>query len=677
MSFKKKAKNIVIPLLTRWRTKYTFMKPTRQLRSEAETDNRKEDPETPPEVKCPEKTTGGVERIRPSQLEGDRLAADLDGCAEAMQLACKRVETEFLNIGERLQTICSQAMQLSHNAQHAVEHIGSGGTAQILLNITQAARQALTEFGRKQAAIQDCLEYIRTIEHHLLGLHGMIPGLHGIAKTLKMVAVNISIESSRSAESHENFLVLAREIRALSDTVANAARTLADETKVAAANLGTMHQTMGAKLCHFQQLAKDSHIAVDRTAPMVQGLIDRAMDVLHHVADHARTLSQNAGEIVMNLQIHDSISQRIDHIVHALAEVRHSFLQAGDGNETLRLVDGNLMLQQAQLRSIVEDIDSAYQQSTHAFDTIGRSVQDITARLVGISSGIAHDQNSGQGGASSIGSLQSTLDKIQQLIAEGGRTVRELEAIAQQAAETVARIAQHMQQVRDVNFDIHLKALNAILKSVRLGNQGKAIAVLVQEMKDLAIQSNALVEQVEVINKATMEDAGALQARINVERNIGGRTDDVDCIDLKAGIKEFDAVGITFIQTADNTTQLCGNLTDQIKAAASQLCFLRPFAGQLQEQLQQLDRLRAELIPWTGNSQSSVMLNQESFVARYTMKHERDVHAAALGPMDFADMPPVTDRSDGGRATAESQTLSEQGSDESADNSLGDNVELF
>ena len=67
---------------------------------------------------------------------------------------------------------------------------------------------------------------IGSICEHLRHLYGLTGALNRIAKALKMVPININIESCRADESRDSFSVLSKEIRELSDTVASLARTL-------------------------------------------------------------------------------------------------------------------------------------------------------------------------------------------------------------------------------------------------------------------------------------------------------------------------------------------------------------------------------------------------------------------------------------------------------------------
>jgi chromosome segregation ATPase len=605
-----------------------------------------------------------------SPMQINELAAELDTCTAAMQHECKRVETDFLHIGERLQAIYAQAIGLAQNAQGTVEGIGFDNENNLLAKVIQSARQALGDLEQEQGKIQQSLERVHTVGERLDSLHHMIGGLKKIAKTLKMVAININIESSRSAESLNSFLVLAQEIRSLSDAVALVARTLSGDTQNIVANLGAMDQAVEGKLDQFQQLTRSAQATLERTAPDVLALIDRSVHALQHVGDDAKALSQSAGEIVVNLQIHDNISQRVAHIAQALSDARQQLLTSGGSAEAMGMTETSLELQQAQLKSILADIERAHQHSAQAFGAIAQSVEDIARGLAAIASDGGHGPRPGPQGSSSIESLKAALQKIQGLIGQSRLSVVELKEITQEAMLAVARIAEQMKQVQDVNFDIHLKALNAIFKSIRLGSQGKAIVALVQEMKDLANQSNTLVAQVDTINKDIMQDAAALQERIHADSGSGDRPAAAGGFDLAAGIGEFADASAAFLQNAGNLAQLSHGLTEQIDTTANALAFLQPFADRLRGQLLQMDALRGRLAPWATAGHGSEKLDRQRLIDRYTMQHERDIHTIVLDRQAPQTATPA-------ECAAPLATTGGQVDPASGESELGDNVELF
>ena len=598
----------------------------------------------------------------PDSHETTQLTTDLNDCMAALRTACKQVESDFLEIGEKLQSIHAQSTRMTDNAQSAVQDLGLETDASVLSTITRTAHRALDNFELEHSGMTEKMVRFGAICQHLHQLDGMTEGLSGIAKALKMVAINISIESSRADESRESFLVLSREIRALSNTVADQAKTLRDEIRAIKGKLENAQHVMGTNLGHFSLLAGEARGAADTAAPECQALMDESLNVLQKVGADGTSISQSTGQIVVNLQIHDNVSQRIEHIVDALADavqMLQKMRQDSECEESVAAVHATIELQAAQLANIITDIDDVFQKCSLAFDLIADKVGNITAGILQMAWGEVGGRTGHKSEAGSIGSLMAALEKIRALIGQSDEAIDELKAIGKDATEAVSRIGDHMEQVRKVNFDIHLKSLNAIFKSTHLGNRGRAIGVLVQEMKELATQSNELVERIESINSAIMNEAGHLQTEASDEQ----AAEVVGIDQLDNSLDAFSRTGAVFSRHADEMAELGRSFDAMITSAGRQLTFLQPFADRLRDQKECLTALRARLAPWVTASGGSttVLLDKTRLAQRYTMQQERDIHTVVL------------DNSAIGADAPENNGAG----DFSSDSELGDNVELF
>ena len=618
-----------------------------------------------------------------SPIDTSQLATQLELGKSALQQSCSGAEADFLNIGERLQTIYAQAGQITRTAHTAVEHIGLDTENSALATITRTAYQALADFDLEQSRMAERMQNIGSICEHLRHLHDLTGVLNRIAKALKMVAININIESCRAAESRDSFSVLSKEIRELSDTVASLARSLRSEIQTMTGSLETSQQAMSADLDRFAQLAADARKVAEQAGPECRDLMNRAVKVLKQVGANAEAISRGTSQIVVSLQIHDNVSQRIEHIAEALTDARqlllhsdHDSREEGVFLESIAAVDANLDLQQAQLSNIINDIEHVFQNSGQAFKAIGSTISDITEGILTIARGDESPHSGGKDKTGSIGSLQATLEKIRNLIGRGREAVEGLMSMGREATSAVARIGEQMEQVRKVNFDIHLKSLNAIFKSTHLGDRGRSIGVLVQEMKELATQSNDLVEQIESTNGNIMKQADQLKAQLRTTDADGQGSDAINSEVLDRAAQEFFETSAAFTRHADEMAALSQSLDGLIVAAESKLLFLQPFAGQLKHHQDQLKECRVRLAPWVEAAGGSSALNKACLAERYTMQQERDIHTTILEAKTVRSGAHSERKATAG-VRSEDPLSSQILHDETEENELGDNVELF
>ena len=198
------------------------------------------------------------------------------------------------------------------------------------------------------------------------------------------------------------------------------------------------------------------------------------------------------------------------------------------------------------------------------------------------------------------------------------------------------------------------------IKFTHLGNRGRAISVLVQEMKTLATQSNDLVEQVESTNVAIVDQANQLQAHLQTAGNPNLTA--VSSTELEAAMQAFFESTADFTRHADTMAALSQTLDEQIAAAEDKLAFLNAFADTLRAHQEQLADYRTQLAPWITDA-GAAAFDKTRLAERYTMEQERIIHTSVLEGVPTA----------GTTEPVAGQEAHHQGE---ADD-LGDNVELF
>jgi methyl-accepting chemotaxis protein len=624
-------------------------------------------------------------KSRLSHHEARHLTSKLALCISDLKKICNRVESDFLSIGGRLQSIYTQATQMTGKVQSAIEQVGMDGDNSILSDIIRTANQALSDQRLEQSRMAQRMKNLRFMCGDLDNLRNMAGGLSQIAKALKMVAININIESVRTEESQDSFVVLSQEIRTLSDTVASLERTLFKEIQAITQKLESMQSVMDAKLTRFAQLAADARDVTDRAEPECRSLMDHSVKALKHVGLNGEVISRNTSHIVVSLQIHDNVSQRVEHITEALADSRlliQQLVEKGpmflDSLEPIAATDANLGLQQAQIATIIADIRQAFQKSGRSFHMIGDTVKDMSANILQIALGKTSCHSNDKDQTGSLGSLQAALEKIRFLIGQGDEAVEELKTIGRDATDAVSRIGGLMEQVRNVNFEIHLKSLNAIVKSAHLGDRGRAIAVLVQEMKDLATQSKELVEQIESTNTIIINRVDQLKEHLPAVSADGRNAMAVRSEDLDASIRKFSDSSSAFTQYADEMVQQHETLGALITAAEDQLVFLKPFAGQMQYLEQQLEACRNRLAPWVPSAGAGTTLDKTRLADRYTMQQEREIHMAVLNKASVRVDDRTTRAPQSEKQNSQNEIAQQDGCHTpQGESELGENVELF
>jgi methyl-accepting chemotaxis protein len=434
--------------------------------------------------------------------------------AAGLTTLCARSEADFLDLGSRLQTIQLEAQQLTRAIFTVLSEADDHSLQGALKAIQQHAGGAMQEIDQRRGQLSDDLVGLQATRADLGALGEQNGHFKQVAKNLKMVGLTISIEAARTPAATAAFQSLAEEISELARTVHTVTRHIGDDTHTAQQGLAAIHEQIGTRMRDLDGLMNSARAAVHTALEQVDNLMQTTLCALDRIGVQSRRIAEQVGHLVVGVQIHDNISQRAAHIHDSLCEaadlVRGVAGRDADEGQAAALgrAYGINRLQLAQLQTIADDVRNVQQQCASALDTLLATVAAV-ARPEGL-------EIADPGGAHSVNVLTGALEHLMALFDEGLDHIQRLAAAREQTKRTIARMNSHIDQVGDINFDIHLKALNAVIRSIRLGNAGRAIAAIVTEMKALAEQSNTTIGAVAGVMERIAAASQVLDARRDI-----------------------------------------------------------------------------------------------------------------------------------------------------------------
>ncbi|MCJ8500364.1 hypothetical protein [Desulfatitalea alkaliphila] len=596
-------------------------------------------------------------------LDNAALSATLQGCGNELTGLCARTEGDFLDLGGRLQTIQAEAQQLTGTITAVLSEEQEPSIQGALRDIEQHAAGAIEEIQARRRRLADDLEGLAAIQADLGALEQQNQQFKQVAKNLKMVGLTISIESARSQAASAAFQALAEEITQLARTVHTAVGAIGTDTQAARHALDAVHADIGARMTQLEELMDDARTAVQTALAQVARFMELSMAALDRIGDQSRQIDRQVGQLVVAVQIHDNISQRAAHIQEALDEaleiiataaqvpLPHSAQQA-----ILGRVYGINRLQMAQLQTITEDLNGVRRQSADALERLQSAVASVT-RAEALDTLVIDGAcpAAGTRGHHPVTVLTRQLERLIALFDEGRDHLRRLAAAREQTGRTMARMNEHIDQVRDINFEIRLKALNAVIRSSRLGDAGRAIAAIVNEMKDLAEQSNTTIGAVSGIMERIARCAGGMDEKQDdqgAQESAGSR--------LHQGIAAFSTACTLFKEHSGRSLETGLLLETRIQESRERLGFFDALCGGCRDQMAVLEAVKAQLQPFADAAPDDWQAEEQRIMARYTMDRERQAHLGAAAPPAAA------------QNSAPTEAMAETAADD-----FDDNVELF
>ena len=543
-----------------------------------------------------------------------QLAEGIPFLIEALRQSTGKAENDFLELGDELQTIYARTTELAKQIVGAISIINADDGTGILHMLQALVSKSLANLAtcRDEAARKQ--EILSMIAADVAGLDRYCAEAERMATYLTVIGFNVRIESAQKEEFDKLFGVIAGEIKKSSARIIEIVGRIRDDADTLCRDQSQVSGRIATDLSALGGLADKADKLVNRAFSQIEELIGLACDELGRASDHSATLTQKIGEIVMGIQLHDSMNQRIEHIVEALQDME-KMIDNEEAEDPAVLLD-ILNLQQAQLQNLVDEVETAHSRTQDAFEAIGSCVDHLTGSLAGFSA--ERDSDAGD----PFGQLTKAFLQLDELLGSGTALIADIDQSAEKTAESAGKLNLNLEQIQDISFQTRLVGLNSIVKAARLGEQGQTFEVLSNQLTGMTEYSDNFVEAVE-------RTVGSISSHIEKTRRqkILGQADDSD--------RDF-SIG----KVVEHCSRQYGQFHEMSASAGISAEAVKEDIARVRGELDFLDRLQLELAgladqcgqlagllqPWAGKGQKSSEQYRQEIAARYTMKQERDIH---------------------------------------------------
>jgi methyl-accepting chemotaxis protein len=189
---------------------------------------------------------------------------------------------------------------------------------------------------------------------------------------------------------------------------------------------------------------------------------------------------------------------------------------------------------ESEIEKVLRETESA---TLSLGENLGKVVREAEQLIEGLKSRIGA---LGAQGDSSVGAvLDSQVRTVNKFVTLLGDTVGAQDSAAERVLETSRTVAQAAQSVQAISMQSRMLALNTMIEAERLGEQGRPVMVIAQEMRELSENISAsnqeitrlatelvpLLDQVKHNIGALRQQTGDFTKRFEAEReNIGAAT---------------------------------------------------------------------------------------------------------------------------------------------------------
>lgn len=532
---------------------------------------------------------------------------------------CEESDPEFVLIGRKLTMVTHDVKKLTDTVHKAVSLLrDEQENSASLTRIESLIQDVFSSLSRGKDVIHQEVNEVKRLVKHIFKCDRFKEMIDRINTLFRIVRINIRIQCSAQALTDELFEGVSDDLDYLSKKLHKITKQILKEIKQGAKSLTKLQDTIISHMQSIDEVIQEANPIVSKAFYDINQLMNGAKTMIRESDSISGNVSEKVSEVVVGIQFHDSLSQRVNHIIHAFNDVG----SLCENNETIitdmNLGAANLIidLQHRQLNQLCKEIKLVRERIESDFLAIESEVMKMGS--------ILHDAQFREVGPKQfLGALFSSIDdtlvRLNALNEKGEVMVKQIHSAATDTMSIAKDLLTLKEDISEIREETRVQAVNTIIMASSLGRKGKTIEVLAKEIQNLSDKSGILADDVEAMQLAVEQSVNELLQKSVVDnKRLVGETLPAEIKAIKNSFNEIIAVASSLTLQIDQTAKL-------IKEIHGNLSFLNRLEARLDSALAGLRETRARLSPWAGKA-SHDAAEIEQLVKRYSMEKERMIH---------------------------------------------------
>ncbi len=405
-------------------------------------------------------------------------------------------EPAFMAIGATLTT----ALDLLNGLDSRFAALAGRLDGDVAENAVRFLGRAEERCGQLGGETARALALLRNLDEAAQATDLPLTALGKVADEIGALAINAKIQAAQVLAADTDFSVFTTEIARLGNMSGQAIGTAADR-------LDKLRGAIAAAAAAEEQFDRTDARELDsvrgRLESCLAALADRKRDSATAVAAVSRKTRQIAERVttcITALQINDMTNQRVEHVRQAL-ELLGTILapDAGlvAGGEWVRQLDephkDALVAAVCRLQA---------QQLARAADDFVREVDSLKRNMAALAADaeeILQEALAALGGGSDrsfVQELEENVDRASVLLKSYASAETRIQGLVGTVSQGFAAMADDLAAIHSIDADMRIMGLNASLKCSRLGNAGKALGVVAQELRACSRRAEETTEAI-------------------------------------------------------------------------------------------------------------------------------------------------------------------------------------
>lgn len=389
--------------------------------------------------------------------------------AEALAFSRRSIEKSFLDMGQRLLD-SSRLLREITSAHEGMPGELQGEEFTAAIALLTRLREEAGNIASRQDANGERVEKLMAMAREL---EDPIDSLSKAVRNLGLIAINARIIAAGMAQMTGDFDSFALEMVELGKNAASivvefskAHRRLTD----ALAQAGSANAAFRKK--HDGTLSAIS-IRLGEQIAVIDAHKARALADVAQSSRMAGSISGRIGQAVSAMQIGDITRQRLEHVEDALKDLDSQ--DRSPATEALAL-----RIQALQLAETRDDFSREVEAITKALLSLSSDAQRVLDDSCAQSDALLSN------GGTALAGLVADLGSVTEVLADYETMRTRIEALRREVGSCVGDMQDRMDDIGDLEQSMRLLSINTSVRCSRFGEEGRALRVVAQEMRELA-----------------------------------------------------------------------------------------------------------------------------------------------------------------------------------------------
>ncbi|MBF0203567.1 MAG: hypothetical protein HQK67_04445 [Desulfamplus sp.] len=243
--------------------------------------------------------------------------------AEEIKTQMSKIEPIFLVLGQDMQQIYFDSDKLTQIITDAAKTIDSQAEGGLVNYIQKSINTLLKELNECRETINVNIAHMGSSTDELETLCSICSGLTKISRVLNIVGMYIDVEACRFTESKNMFLGFGKEVKELAQKISVIADHIYSDSKSVQSTQISGVENIKSSLEKLSSLSASAEESVMHAMNKVERLTRLSCSALDNAAIHSREIQKRVGDIVMSIQFHDIVRQKLEHVISAFDDCKN------------------------------------------------------------------------------------------------------------------------------------------------------------------------------------------------------------------------------------------------------------------------------------------------------------------------------------------------------------------